>query len=81
MAPSIQYASYLVRLWREVDTGQHHTAADWQGEIEHIQTGERWAFSTLNTLLDFLRQGAANVEEMQIPGASRPGSLEEGWNR
>ncbi len=29
-------------------------AADWQSEIEHIQTGRLWYFHTLDELLEFL---------------------------
>ena len=47
------YMSFLVRLWRD------HPASDqpcWQGEIEHIQTGTRCRFSSLEELLALLRR-------------------------
>ena len=50
------YTSFLVRMWREHSPELPESAADWQREVEHIQTGQRWTFSTLVELLDFLRQ-------------------------
>ena len=67
MSTSIEYASFLIRVWRE--TGPRCDALeecvapqDWQGEVEHIQTGERWSFSTLDELLGFLRRQTENPE-------------------
>ncbi len=56
MSPTIQYASFLIRLWREESADQSEGAIDWQSEVEHVQTGERWAFDTLEELLTFLRK-------------------------
>jgi hypothetical protein len=51
---SEDYMSFLVRLWRDQPGNVQY--CDWHGEIEHIQTGARWSFSTLETLLIFLHQ-------------------------
>lgn len=61
------YISFLVRLWRE--DGMDEPAAGWQGEIEHIQTSQRRAFSTLEGLLDLLRQA---TEEAEAPNWGDP---------
>jgi hypothetical protein len=45
-----------VRLWRESGQGPLAPLLDWQGEMEYIQTGQRWTFATLEELLDFLRR-------------------------
>jgi hypothetical protein len=58
MSPSIQYASFLIRLWREERTDPARMPVDWHSEIEHIQTGDRWEFDTLEGLLSFLRREA-----------------------
>jgi hypothetical protein len=50
------YISFLVRLWREPGQQTPAPPLDWQGEIECIQTGQRWTFATLEELLDFLRR-------------------------
>ena len=50
------YASFLVRLWREAEQDPREMAADWQGEVQHIQSDQRWFFSTLGELLRLLRQ-------------------------
>jgi len=36
-------------------------ATGWQGEVEHIQSGQRWTFSTLDELLGFLRRQAEDM--------------------
>ncbi len=59
------YASFLVRLWREAEPDPREMAADWQGEVQHIQTSQRRDFGTLDELLSLLRQatedeGASN---------------------
>lgn len=58
MPTSIAYVSFLVRLWRPADDDSVHPSAGWHSEVEHIQTGERWDFETLQELLDFLRRQA-----------------------
>jgi hypothetical protein len=60
MSPSIQYASFLIRLWREESAEPVSTPIDWHSEVEHIQTGEQWEFDTFEGLLTFLRR---EVEE------------------
>jgi hypothetical protein len=46
------YVSYLLRLWREGDSGQEA----WRASLESTRTGERRAFASLNELFDFLRE-------------------------
>ncbi len=74
MSSSTTYASFLVRLWyepsseqgsvcsggqaRESATGPPGSVAGWHSEIEQIQSGQRWTFSTLEEMLDFLRRQA-----------------------
>jgi hypothetical protein len=48
------YMSFLVRLWREQPGDD--LPCDWRGELEQIQTGIRWNFSTHCELLTFLHQ-------------------------
>jgi hypothetical protein len=48
------YMSFLVRLWRD-SPGTAQTC-DWCGELEQIQTGARWSFSTYGELLACLHQ-------------------------
>ncbi len=62
MSPSIQYASFLIRLWRETAPDAAEVTSDWHSEVEHIQTGERWSFDTLDAMLGFLRRGARDPE-------------------
>jgi len=48
------YMSFLVRLWR--DHPGDEQPCDWCGELEQIQTGTRWSFSTYSELLACLHQ-------------------------
>lgn len=61
------YASFMVRLWREEDLALPETATDWQSEVQHIQSGQSWSFSTLDELLDFVRRQAQNPEVLERP--------------
>lgn len=56
------YISFLVRLWREPGQQTPAPPRDWQGEIECIQTGQRWTFATLEELLGFLRSWGEQPE-------------------
>jgi hypothetical protein len=47
------YVSYLLRLWREGDSGQ---AAVWRASLESTRTGELMAFASLDELFDHLRE-------------------------
>ena len=51
-----EYVSFLVRMWREEDPEQPGRFGDWQGEVEHIQSGRQWSFVRLEELLEFLRR-------------------------
>jgi hypothetical protein len=62
MSIPIEYASFLVRLWRERNPERLEPVADWQGEVERIQSGQRWTFDTLDDLLGFLRQQVEDPE-------------------
>lgn len=64
MTPTIQYASFLIRLWRET-TVACDVSRDWHSQVEHVQTGERWTFQTLDELLEFLRQEVDNMENLK----------------
>ncbi len=65
MAAPTTYVSFLLRLWREGSPELSGSDADWQSKIEHIQSGRRWTFSTLDELLNFLRRQA---EEPDVLG-------------
>jgi hypothetical protein len=54
MPAQFQYASFLIRIWRESEA--HETYAEWESEVEHIQSGEIWKFHTLKELEVFFRQ-------------------------
>jgi hypothetical protein len=64
MSVRFQYASFLIRLWRSayreegVDPG-------WHSEVEHIQSGETWSFSTIEELEAFFRQQATQPQGLE----------------
>jgi hypothetical protein len=61
------YKSFLVRLWR--DHPGDDRPGDWHGEIEHVQTGARWSFSTLCELLAFLHQAVVVPDAIALPAS------------
>lgn len=62
MASPTAYASFLVRMWRECDPERSEVVSDWHGEVEHIQSGQRYTFRTLDETLSFLRRQADVLE-------------------
>lgn len=67
MSEPATYVSFLVRLWRELRPEMPELPAGWHSEVECIQTGQRWTFTTLDELLDFLRRW---VEQAEVGGRS-----------
>ena len=60
------YASFLIRLWQEEKAAEPAgTQATWHGEIESIQSGERWPFQGLDLLPDLLEEYLAGVRREQ----------------
>ena len=53
-----EYASFLIRMSREVDPAAPDAVAQWHGEIEHIQSGRRWSFDMLDEIPELLRLSA-----------------------
>jgi len=47
-----QYQSYLLRLWQ---VKAADGTATWQGEIESIQSGQKWQFDSLEVMVNLLR--------------------------
>lgn len=47
-----RYSSFIVRLWQESAV---ETPAIWCGEVESIQTGQKWKFDNLKTMFDLLQ--------------------------
>jgi hypothetical protein len=64
-SPSVRYASFPVRLRRAGRADSANRPTDWEWEVEHIQTGERRGFDTLDQLLDGLR---LQTEDVAQPG-------------
>ena len=70
MPTSSEYMSFLVRLSRASVYGSNEPCAvsqSWHGEVEHIQTGRCWTFSTLDDLLNFLRRLGENPQILWPP--------------
>ena len=56
------YLSFLVRLWHEPNMESPVQPTHWKGEVEHIQSGQRWTFETLDEVLSFLRWQVSDPE-------------------
>jgi len=60
----MQYASYLVRLWRDDEAATAVAAPPhYYAEVEHIQTGQRHHFFTPTDLYAFLQQQPSTGEQ------------------
>jgi len=53
-ARQVQYASFLVRVWRNAEAAPDGSRSEWHGEVEHIQSGRRTAFASLGELRELL---------------------------
>jgi hypothetical protein len=63
MSIPLEYASFLIRLWREANPDPYAPPAGWRGEMEHIQSGQSWTFDNLDEMLIFLRRQAEGPSE------------------
>ena len=59
------YISFLVRFYRESGPGTPGSAANWRGEIEHIQTGKQHRFESLEEMFKYLRHQLSALEAGQ----------------
>jgi hypothetical protein len=62
MSEPIEYASFIVRIWRKSGLDANGNPYDWQSEVEHIQSGQTWSFNTLEELQAFNRQQMEHPE-------------------
>ncbi|MCA9916764.1 MAG: hypothetical protein KC445_02380 [Anaerolineales bacterium] len=58
------YVSYLVRFWQEETGGEPQTP--WRGEVESVQTGQKWQLNSLSDLSQFIQSQV----EVQPPSIS-----------
>ena len=68
------YMSFLVRLW----TTQHSPNGEggWCGEVEHVQSGNRWNFATLDEVLAFLQHTTGSTSQVKrADGSESAGSM------
>jgi hypothetical protein len=56
VSPEFRYASFIVRVWRKVNSAVEDAPYQWLGEIEHLQSGRRWKFETLDDVPELLRR-------------------------
>ena len=54
--PEFRYASFMLRIWRQVNGEVTGDARDWLGEIEHLQSGQHERFDTLDEVPDLIRR-------------------------
>lgn len=64
MSTPIEYASLIIRIWRKTGLDADGNPHNWQSEVEHIQTGQVWSFSTLDELQAFNRQQVEHPENL-----------------
>ncbi len=66
MSPTIQEASFVVRLRREVGGESPDTSTERHGEIEHIDAGEYSSFETLGEAVEFLLRAAQDSGTVRV---------------
>ena len=67
--PSSTYLSFVLRIWRERDLESPNAfLGEWQAEVEHIQTGERRSFGSIDAVVDFLRDQVAEPGQQSPSG-------------
>jgi hypothetical protein len=47
MSTPVEYASFIIRIWRMTGLDAQGNPYNWQSEVEHIQSGKTWTFDTL----------------------------------
>jgi hypothetical protein len=70
MAIITSYMSFLIRLSSFQDSAAP-TTLQWKGEVQHIQSDQRWTFSTIDELLAFLRHYTEAIAEAESSPESR----------
>ncbi|NOZ48563.1 MAG: hypothetical protein GXP37_00765 [Chloroflexi bacterium] len=69
MAPpsqsQLRVASFLIRLRWEEANQQCESPLSFHGEIEHIQSGERWILQDLSDLSSLLQTKVAQIRNLQ----------------
>lgn len=60
--PTVEYASFLIRLWRLTNEGPDKPPSGWRSEAVHIQSGRHWSFDSLEGLQEFFREQAEHAD-------------------
>lgn len=68
--------SFFVRIWRE-PREDHQLPPEWRGMVEHLQSGARCYFVTLDEMLDFI---LPYLEGLDSAG-NRASRLRRWWRR
>lgn len=71
MAETGRYNSYLVRVWWEKKGGSQKDTAVWRVEVESVQTSQKWQFSDLKALFNFIETRLDGEKPDQIGTHSR----------
>lgn len=70
MSTTLEYASYLIRLWREQNAQAFNPPINWQVEVEHIQSGKHWSLDSFEDLVLFLRQQVGELDLLKDKAGS-----------
>jgi len=62
MSKIIEYASFIIRIWRISGSQMNLESFEWQSEVEHIQSGNTWTFNSFEQLEAFIRQQFEHAE-------------------
>ena len=55
-------STFVIRLWREQGGKEAGSVQEWQGRIEHLQSGEGITFRHWDQLLEFMQHLGVSLE-------------------
>ena len=61
---TVEHHSFLIRIWREA-LSNLSTTGEWQGEVEHIQSGRCWTFDSIDKYLALIKVDQQGNERME----------------
>lgn len=61
---TVEHHSFLVRIWRET-TKSLAPLGEWHGEVQHIQSGCRWTFDSIEEYLALIKINEQDIGIMK----------------
>lgn len=69
---SLEYLSFIVRLWRDSPEAATHDRPQWLAQVESMPGGEKHYFVTPEALVAYLREQLGPAQGIPAPPDSQP---------